>query len=555
MHDSIRPRNSARSNHATDETKAPAQPYDEGMGEHPRQTTTLQRQIGRVALLIVVLALIGNVVALAWLRPYSILSELGDVAEARERIHALYVGEVDDQALIDAALTGMADSLGDENTQYLSAQQLALFEEHFAGEFSGIGAEIDIHEGRLRIVAPLDDSPAWNSGVLPGDIVLEIDGEDTLGIDIYEAMRKLKGKAGTQVRIKVRHRDGSTQDLTITRQSIEVVSVRGYRRDPGNGYHYMIDPARKIAYVRLTQFGEKSYSELSKQLKELKAQGMAALIFDLRDNGGGLLDAAVDTSDLFIGGGKKIVSTRGRSEPLFEAYASNKTLLPDTPLVVLVNENSASASEIFAGAMIDNGRALVVGTRTFGKGSVQQLMGLGNGKSALKLTTAYWYLPSGRVIHRKPGATTWGVDPSPGGYVAMDDERVREMLMKRRDAAADDPYEKLEGPVTPAWIQETLLDDQLAAALEAAQQRLETGKWPRVGEDVEDVLAEPTEAQALSDRRKELLELIEEIDEQIESLEAGSDSGAEAEPSDAAGEPADAGASLKADLPEAVGTP
>ncbi|MFN3168712.1 MAG: S41 family peptidase [Phycisphaeraceae bacterium] len=499
------------------------------MPHHPPEIGRSHRLIGAVALLLVVLALIGNVAAFAWMRPYGILRPFAPLAEAREEIHSKFVGEIDDQALLDAALKGMADALGDKNTEYLSAKELAYFNEHVGGAFTGIGAEIDIHNDRLRIIAPLDDSPAWNAGVLPGDIVLEIDGQDTLGIDIIDAMGKLKGEAGTDVTIKVRHLDGAIQTLTITRAKIEVASVRGYRRDPGNGFKYMIDPDNKIAYVKLTQFGDQSYNEMQDVLTRLKGQGMRALILDLRDNGGGLLDAAVAISDLFLTQGKTIVSTEGRAEPRATATSTRETLLPDTPLVVLINQNSASASEIVAGAIRDNDRGLLIGTRSFGKGSVQQLIPLGDGSSALKLTTAYWYIPSGKLIHRKDDAKDWGVDPSPDSFVPMDDEQFRAMLMRRRAIEADDPYAKRQGPITPAWLKENLLDDQLAAALDAAQQRLTEGGWPKVGVGKDIALAEPSEEDQLAQRKQELQEMIEQIDEQLRQLAQDADEAGEIE--------------------------
>lgn len=482
------------------------------------QVTPSQRLFGKLALLLVILALIGNVLAFAYLRPYGILRELSPLAEAREHIHQRFVGEVNDQDLIDAALRGMADALGDENTQYFSSEELTAFNEHVGGEFTGIGASIDIHENRLRIVAPMDNSPAWKSGVMPGDIVLEINGKDTLGIDIFEAMRQLKGKAGTDVTIKVQHRTGEIQDITITRDTIHVDSVTGYRRDPGNGYDYMIDADRKIAYVRLIQFGESSLQEVQDALTKLKSQGMKALILDLRNNGGGLLDGAAGISDMFLTGGQTIVSTKGKGTATETLISSDDTLLPEIPLVVLVNENSASASEIVAGAMLDNGRALLVGSRTFGKGSVQQLLPLSGGSSAIKLTTAYWYLPSGKMIHRKEGAERWGVDPSPGCFVPMDDEQLRAMLIKRREAELQDPYAELDGPVTPKWLRDEMLDAPLAAALEAAQQMLVSDAWPKVGIDGDDALAKPTERESLESRKQELTELLQQVDEQIKQL-------------------------------------
>ncbi|MGB0767043.1 MAG: S41 family peptidase [Phycisphaeraceae bacterium] len=481
-------------------------------------TSPLMRIVSRYALLVVVLLLVVNVATFLWVGPYGLRGAMSPVGQAYSNIQRYFVGEVDEQALLDAALKGMADALGDENTSYLSPEELSFFKESVGGAFTGIGAEIDLHEERLRIVAPLDDSPAWRAGVLPGDIVLSIDGEDTLGIDLFDAMKRLKGEEGTTVEIRVRHRDGTIADLTITRGVIQVASVKGFRREFGNGYDYMLDPIDKIAYLRLTQFGETSYEEVEATLRSLKARGMAALILDLRDNGGGLLDGAVGIADLFLTGGQTIVSTKGKSAANDVIESTDQTLLPDLPLVVLINGNSASASEIVAGAMADNGRALLVGTRTFGKGSVQQLIPLGDKRMALKLTTAYWYLPSGKMIHRKPGAASWGVDPSPGCFVPMEPDALRAMLMKRRESEVNDPYASLDGAVTPTWLREVMLDEPLAAGLAAAKSYLNSGRWPAVGVSAEIALAEPTEREQLERRRKELVEMLEAVDEEIEQL-------------------------------------
>lgn len=490
---------------------------------HP-QIGPNHRRIGAIALLVVVVALIGNVAALAWLRPYSILTDLGPIAEAREQINTRFVGEVDDQALIDAALKGMADALGDKNTEYLSRDDVARFNEHMNGKFPGIGAVVDSHEDLVRVVSPMDDSPAMRAGLLPGDLILSVNGKQTLGVDLNTAVSWLRGPSGTHVTIRVRHPDGKEQDLTITRAEIEVPTVVGFRRNPGNGYHYMLDPGRKIAYVKLTTFGEDSATDITARLNALKQQGMQALIFDLRDNGGGLLTAAVDIADLFLTEGKTIVTTEGKSEGSMISVSTAQTLLPDTPVVVLVNEYSASASEIVAGALRDNKRALIVGTRSYGKGSVQQLIYLTPDQStALKLTTAYWYLPSGRLIHKKDGAKEWGVDPSPGCYVPMDAEQVRAMMLKQHESQTDSPFDKLDGPITPAWLKQTMLDDQLAAALAATQGRLDGGVWPKVGIDLEQALAEPTEREQLETRRDELHELIEQVESQLDELKKQQD--------------------------------
>lgn len=485
------------------------------------QVSATQRGIGKIALLAVILALIGNVVAFAYLRPYAILLDLEPLVEARELIHTMYVDEVDDQRLIDGALHGMANALGDQNTQYLTPEAYSTLNDDIKGSFVGIGAEIDIYHNRLRIITPLDNSPAWKAGVMPGDIVLSIDGKDTLGIDIFEAMRQLKGQAETEVTLKIRHRTGEVKDIAITRQIIEVTTIRGYRRNSGNGYDYVIDPKRKIGYLRLTKFGVKSYEEVKETLEKLKKQGLHALIFDLRNNPGGLLEGAAKMSDLFLTDGQTIVGTKGRGTSLRTIQATANTLLPNLPLVVLVNQDSASASEIFAGAMRDNDRALIVGERTFGKGSVQEIPELSKG--ALKLTTAYWYLPSGKMIHRQPDAKHWGVDPSPGCYVPMDDDQFRAMLTKRRESEVEDPYAKLTEPISPAWLREVMLDDPMAAALQAAQTKLDSGKWPRIGIDADQALAPPTEREKLARQKRSLLHQLEQVEAAIEELEQATD--------------------------------
>lgn len=501
------------------ETVSRANAYHASMSQMP-QVTPVQRTMGRIVLLIVVLALLVNVLAFSYLRPYSILRDLGTLAEAREAIHARYVDKVDDKALLDAALQGMAEALGDPNSEYFPAERLKAFEEFFAGSYSGIGAEVTVQDDRPMIIAPLDDSPAWRSGVMPGDVILEIDGKDTKGVDLFEAIKRIKGEAGTTVKLKVRHADGAVADLVITRETIERDSIRGFRRLPGNGFDYMLDPQQKIAYVRITEFGPKTAQDFEEKLESLKDRGMRALILDLRDNPGGLLDAAITISDFFLTEGQTIVTTEGRSDPKRVYQSSAATPFADLPIVVLVNENSASASEILAGAILDNGRGLVVGTRTYGKGSVQQVVDFSSG-DAIKLTTAYWYVPSGRLIHRQTDATTWGVDPSPGSLVPMDAERDRAMRLKRRSIDLDDPFESLTKPITPVWVRQQLLDDQLAAALDAAQQRVASGQWPKVGIDA---VEQPGEREMLLQRRQELEGLIEQLDEQIESLEPKSES-------------------------------
>lgn len=479
------------------------------------------RLFGSLALLVVVLALIGNIFAYGWYNPYN-LRDLDAIAQARKDIHMYYVDEIDDQALIDAAIRGMADSLGDKNTVYMNREDYAEFKQHMSGKFHGIGAYVEKQDDFVRVINPLDNSPAMRAGVLPGDLILTVDGKDTSEVDLDVAVGWLKGPQGTQVDLRIRHPDGEEVDLTLTRDEIVVPSVVGYRRDPGNGYHYMIDTDQDIGYIKLTQFGEKSADDFQARLATLKQQGVKALIIDLRNNGGGLLEAAVKISDLFLTQNKTIVSVQERGQPKITMQSTSSTLTPKLPVVVLINEYSASASEIVAGALRDNNRALIVGTRSFGKGSVQQAIYLDQDQSTvLKLTTAYWYIPSGKLIHKKEGASTWGVDPSPGCFVVMDDQRIRDMLIQRNQGEAADIYGQRQGPITPQWLRDNLFDDQLAAALEAAQRQLKDGNWPKVGEGLAQAMAEPTAAEQLIQQREEILRALEQINAEIEALDEG----------------------------------
>ncbi|MEM9416326.1 MAG: S41 family peptidase [Planctomycetota bacterium] len=491
------------------------------MNPHRYEVNKGHRIIGELALLAVVLALILNIAYYAWARPGGIMRNLAPVASVRQALLHGYVDAPSDDALVEAAIRGMVDSLEDPHTTYFTAEQLDTFNEHVQGSYSGIGAEIDLQENRLRIVQPFVDSPAWNAGILPGDIVLSIDGVDTEGISIEESQHRLKGESGTDVQVVVRHADGTTATLNVTRAVIEVATVRGYRRLDDGEQAYMIDPEQGVAYVQLTQFGEKSLEELTAVLRRLKQQGLNALILDLRNNGGGLLTGAQGVCDMFLTGGQTVVTIRGRNGAEEVLKSSDTTLLPDTPLVVLVNGQSASAAEIVAGALQDNGRAYIVGTRTFGKGSVQVVMPLEEGYGALKLTTARWYVPSGRLIHRVPDAERWGVDPSPGAYVEMTIDEQLQMIRRARDAVSDSPYDDLDGPVTPAWISAELLDTQLAAALHAAQTRAATDAWPDLGGDSADAMVRQSRRHVLERQQAQLAEAMAEVERELEELSSG----------------------------------
>lgn len=451
----------------------------------------------------------------------SVYKQLDLLVDIRHEIVSQYVEEPDQPKMVQSAVRAMVESLNDPYTIYISPEELAPFDKQIRGTFSGIGAEVDIFENRLRIISPLDESPAWKAGVMAGDIVLEIDGVSTLNLKINEAIQKLMGPEGAPVKLKLHHTTGEEKEVTINRARINVQTVKGIRRKADSHWDFMLDPANKIGYIRLTQFTEKSIEDFRAALKALEEQGVKGLILDLRFDPGGLLEAAVAISDVFLEKGQRIVSVKGRVVPERITYATDGPKFPNVPLVVIANESSASASEVVTGALSDNNRALFVGTRTFGKGSVQQVMALDNDEGAIKITNAYYYLPNGRNIHQREGSEVWGVDPSEGCYVPMSSEQIRKMIELRRDAdVLRNGAAKVEpGSITPDAIEKDMADPQLAAAVRAVLGKQSTGTWPKVGQSNAAMLAKATKRDTLSRQRDQLKQRLTEIEASLAKLD------------------------------------
>lgn len=315
-----------------------------------------------------------------------------------------YVEEVDVQKLFYGAYDGMLQTL-DPYSAFLPPEEKEDLEVETKGEFGGLGIEITLDKnGVLTVITPLEDTPAFKAGVLAGDRIVKIEGVTTKGISLRDAVGKLRGPKGKPVTITVLRENGKLEDLTIVRDIIRIESVKDPR---------LVDEKHGIAYIRLAQFQANSAESLDKTIADLRSKGMKALVLDLRFNPGGLLKAAIDVADRFLPAGI-IVSTKDRNQQGITYRAEAKGTYEDFPLAILVSGRSASASEIVAGAIQDNKRGVVVGTRTFGKGSVQTLLKLEDGKSAIRLTTAYYYTPSGRLIHHNPNnpkQDKWGIDP------------------------------------------------------------------------------------------------------------------------------------------------
>jgi carboxyl-terminal processing protease len=321
---------------------------------------------------------------------YSKLNLFGDVFE---RVRADYVEKPDDARLVEAAISGMVTSL-DPHSRYMNDKAFREMQETTHGEFGGLGIEVTMEDGIIKVVAPMDDTPAARAGIRSGDLISHINGEAVQGLTLEQAVNKMKGPVNTRTRLKI-IRDGAESpiEVSIQREIVRVRPVR-YRTEGGD-----------IGYVRITTFNEQTTDGLRKAIadisKQIPPEKLAGYVVDLRNNPGGLLDQAVSVSAAFMARGE-VVSTRGRSAEETQRYtARSGDLTKGKPLVVLINGGSASASEIVAGALHDYKRATLIGTRSFGKGSVQTIIPLGAGKGALALTTARYFTPSGQSIQAK----------------------------------------------------------------------------------------------------------------------------------------------------------
>lgn len=343
--------------------------------------------------------------------------------------------ELRDELLVVEFLEGATENL-DEFTSMIWPADQTDFDKSMMGEFQGVGIQLGTDEftSRLKVVTPLEDSPALEAGIEPGDLIIDVDGKSTKGWTTEDAIRNITGPAGTPVTLTIfRPSTGEKMNYPLKRRQINLRSVSGVQRldDPkGLGWDYMLDKDVGVAYIRLSGFNAHSQQELDTALQEAKTQGMKGLILDLRNNPGGLLETAVSTVSTFQRGGR-VVSTEGRREQKEVHDVTGSAAFPDLPLAVLVNEGSASASEILSGALKDQNRAVVIGTRTFGKGSVQRVIPLSR-TARIKLTTAIYYLPSGRSPHKSAGAEIWGVDPN--YTVKMMRKEFERMFERQRDA-------------------------------------------------------------------------------------------------------------------------
>src|SRR5579875_2321053 len=320
--------------------------------------------------------------------------DLNQFGEVFEDVRAHYAGKVDDDALMEAAINGMLTSL-DPHSNYLNTRNFDDMKVQTRGEFGGLGIEVSMENGVVKVVSPIDDTPAARAGLKPGDLIVRLDGQPVQGMTLPQAVEKMRGPVNSEIRLTIQRKGREPFDVKLVRATIHIQSVRS---------HLIGDD---IGYVRITSFNEQTDTGLNNAIKNLKQQAggkLRGIVLDLRNNPGGLLDQAVAVSDAFLDKGE-IVSTRGRrpeDAQRFDAHPGD--IAAGLPMAVLINGGSASASEIVAGALQDHHRAVLLGTRSFGKGSVQTIIPL-PGHGAMRLTTARYYTPSGRSIQAE------GIEP------------------------------------------------------------------------------------------------------------------------------------------------
>lgn len=379
-------------------------------------------------------------------------ADLQNFTKVLNLIQQYYVEAVDSRKLIYGAIKGMLREL-DPHTNFLTPEVFKDFETETSGEFGGIGIEISVQNGVLTIISPIEDTPAWAAGIKSGDKVIAVDGKSTKGLSLVEASQMMKGKRGTKIVLSiVRDGEEDPQDIPIVRGSVKIKSVK--ETDLEDGY----------LYVKITSFIENTGRDLEKVLTEThkKYGALKGVVVDLRRNPGGLLDQAVKVSDLFLKEGDEIVSTIGRDPKNKESIsATRRSKFDGFPMIVLVNEYSASASEIVAGALQDNKRAIIMGEKSFGKGSVQSVIKLGDG-SGLKLTVARYYTPSGRSIQAEgitPDLMVEEVDAESFQKSIVKNKASREKdiaghLLGEKEKAAQKAASKSQSAKVDAWWKE-----------------------------------------------------------------------------------------------------
>jgi carboxyl-terminal processing protease len=421
----------------------------------------------------------------------------GPLVDVRAQIERRFAEDIDDKKLVTAAvragIDAMVETLHDAHAIYLDEKEYERFKKRTDGVFGGIGVDVWPAEKGLEVLSREPNSPATVAGLLPGDIITHVDGKATNQVSLVDAVNNLlNGPPDTEATLTITRPGeppaGGPRDITLRRAVIHLDPIRGWSRSPTGDWRFMLDEQAHVAYIRLTKFTGDVDERLDERMNRLLREGVRGVVLDLRENTGGLLTSAIEVADRFLEAGL-IVSTRGRKSDEKRWYATHDIGYPDLPMAVLINESTASAAEIVAGALRDHHRAEVVGERSYGKGSVQEVVELDRHSGAIKLTTAYYYLPSGQCIQKTPKAVQegdWGVAPTlPVNLTPRQRERWRRVWHEIGREVVARPTSR---PVT-ATVRETedaecekeaaaLLkaDLQLRQALECVQRQLARGR-------------------------------------------------------------------------------
>jgi len=363
---------------------------------------------------------------------YELFEVLVDTVDQIERN---YVEPIDRRELLEAAIEGMLSKL-DVHSNYVTPDDVDEFRTSVENEFGGIGITVSVRQGQLMVVSPMVGTPAHRAGVRSGDRIVEIDGKSTEKLRLDDAVKMLKGRVGTSVKLGVRRIDNpDKQEFEITRAAIQLDSVHGPRRRADQSWDFMLSEAEGVGYIQVSSFTSKTATEVQSALNDLKRRNVKGLVLDLRFNPGGLLTSAVEVCDMFVNKGDDIVSTKGRNIKPAHWRGTGKGKFSKLPVAVLINRYSASASEIVSACLQDHHRAVVIGERSWGKGSVQNVINLEDGKSVLMLTTASYHRPSGKNIHRFPDSKEsddWGVRPDKDYEIALTPEETVQVILTRR---------------------------------------------------------------------------------------------------------------------------
>lgn len=441
------------------------------------------------------------------------------LAELQAHVKQRYVTAPDEASLVRGAMQGMVEALNDPYSELMSADALAQLERQVQGALTGIGVQLEMRDGRPTVATPLENSPALKAGLRFGDVFVEVDGQPA-GDVLNQVAARIMGPAGSTVKLLVERVDGTRTTMDIERAAFKLPTVQGYQRGADGKWQYLLDGRRKIGYLRITQFGAETAAEVRAALAEA-GEGLGGLILDLRFCPGGLMGQSVEVVRLFAPRGE-IVTLRGRDGSEQKIGEGAAPAAPPYPLVVLVNEYTASSAEIVSGALQANHCAIVVGSRTHGKASVQELVRLDDG-TGIRLTTAFYHLPGGRNIHKRAGEANWGVDPDEGYFVPMSstqnerllrDRRERERLILPNGSPAEDaPMPRIENP---SFHQ---LDPQLVAGWQAMVSRVDKGEFEPTGRSLTEMRAYVSQRE-LAAKRSALVGKLEEVSRELRELDS-----------------------------------